>query len=200
MTDSPGHHYNNYYSIRVTLTGPVVTRSQWNSVNPGRIDRPSLPQTFELVGRDSSGNAVVKYGFELKQWFVGGGQGSHSFASSKCNSFGYRLPIISDLTNATCPGDYSDSDECQGAVGATPSSPDRYLRRHIGAGFFTEWGDVSTYRGSVFYGSTNQYWTSEQKSDNNKYFLVHSLIGRIFTYSDEREHMGNNAYALCVYP
>ncbi|WP_133052325.1 hypothetical protein, partial [Gilliamella apis] len=37
MTDSPGHHYNNYYSIRVTLTGPVVTRSQWNSVNPGRI-------------------------------------------------------------------------------------------------------------------------------------------------------------------
>ncbi|OTQ63799.1 hypothetical protein, partial [Gilliamella apis] len=57
-------------SVRVTLTGPVATYSQWSSDNPGEIARPSLPQVFELVGRDSSGNAVVKYGFVLKQWFV----------------------------------------------------------------------------------------------------------------------------------
>ena len=52
--------------VRVTLTGPVATAGQRNSSNPGNIPRPSLPQTFELVGRDSQGNVIVKYGFYAK--------------------------------------------------------------------------------------------------------------------------------------
>ena len=199
MTDSPGHHYNNYYSVRVTLTGPFATYSQCQSNNPGRIDRPSLPQVFELVGRDSSGNAVVKYGFELKQWFVGCNFSTVSIASSWCNSFGYRRPKVSDLTNATCQGEGSNAD-CQGAVGATPSSPDNRVRRHIGAGFFTEWGSMSNYRGSAFGSREAEYWTSEQKSDNNKYFLVRSTNGGILTYSDEQEHWDWPGEVVCVYP
>ncbi|MCX8583024.1 hypothetical protein, partial [Gilliamella sp. B3372] len=60
-------------SVRVTLTGPYATQSQINSSNPSRVSTPSLPQTFELVGRDNNGNPVIKYGFTLKQWFVNRG-------------------------------------------------------------------------------------------------------------------------------
>ncbi|MCT6885963.1 MAG: hypothetical protein M3Z47_08365, partial [Gilliamella apis] len=88
-------------SVKVTLTGPVATSSQWQSENPYSIGRLSLPQTFELVGRDSSGNAVVKYGFKLKQWFVNrGGRKDYTYSSisSWCNNIGYRIPKVKDLT------------------------------------------------------------------------------------------------------
>ncbi|WP_131798796.1 MULTISPECIES: hypothetical protein [Gilliamella] len=181
--------------IRVTLTGPVATPSQWRSDNPGQIARPSLPQVFELVGRDSSGNAVLKYGFVLKQWFVNRGTSTynHSSTESWCNKIGYRLQKVSDLTNASCQG-YLSGPHCQGAVGATPSSPDNRVGRHIGAGFFTEWGWMETYSNSAFDGRYFDYWTSEQKSDNS-YFVVGSYQGRI--------HFQNNqqvARGLCVYP
>ncbi|MCX8676003.1 hypothetical protein J3U16_11960, partial [Gilliamella sp. B3023] len=37
-------------SVRVTLTGPYATQSQINSSSPIPISKPTLPQTFELVG------------------------------------------------------------------------------------------------------------------------------------------------------
>ncbi|WP_133052269.1 hypothetical protein [Gilliamella apis] len=179
--------------VRVTLTGPVATKRQWQSNNLGQIARPSLPQVFELVGRDSSGNAVLKYGFVLKQWFVGGEYGgTQSNISSRCNSFGYRLPKVSDLTNASCQG-YRSGPHCQGAVGATPSSPDNTSRRHIGAGFFSEWGWMVAYSNSTF-GEVKRYWTSEQQSDN-RYFMVDSYAGGIESKNNELE-----SYAVCVYP
>ena len=62
-------------SVRVTLTSDFDTESQLSLDDPGNIDKPSLPQVFELVGRDSpDGNVVVKYGFELKQWFINRGK------------------------------------------------------------------------------------------------------------------------------
>ncbi|OCG05998.1 hypothetical protein [Gilliamella apis] len=187
---------DNYSRVRVILTGPVATPSQWRSDNPGQIARLSLPQVFELVGRDSSGNAVLKYGFVLKQWFVNRGYDSYTYSSmeSWCNKIGgYRVPKVSDLTNASCQGRDSGPG-CQGAVGATPSSPDNYARRHIGAGFFTEWGWMKYYSNSAFDGTYFDYWTSEQKSDNS-YFLVGSYPGRIYFKNNEQVARG-----LCVYP
>ncbi|PXY93140.1 hypothetical protein DKK77_06495 [Gilliamella apis] len=178
MTDSTST------SVRVTLTGPVATPSQWSSGNPGQIARPSLPQVFELVGRDSSGNAVVKYGFVLKQWFVNSGNSHynyHSTALSWCNNIGYRLPKVKDLTNARWD-----------SFGATPSSPGNYYCHHIGAGFFTEWGYMKSYTGATFYGGA--YWTSDRRS--NDYYLTASLVdGSIAA-------MRNNEYhdVVCVYP
>ncbi|WP_141671402.1 hypothetical protein, partial [Gilliamella sp. Gris1-4] len=86
---------------RVTLTGPRASSSQISSSNPGSLTRPSLPQTFELVGRDSNGNEV-RYGFKLRQWFVhrGSQRASVSNQTSWCNSLGYRMPRVRDLTNA----------------------------------------------------------------------------------------------------
>ncbi|MBI0059884.1 hypothetical protein H3T83_01580 [Gilliamella sp. M0320] len=182
MTDSTST------SVRVTLTGPVATSY---SDNPGRIDRLSLPQTFELVGRDSSGNAVVKYGFKLKQWFVnrGGYKSTPSSLSSWCNKIGgYRVPKVKDLTNSVCQGAGSDR-YCRSAVGARPSSPDAYLRRHIGAGFFTEWGSTGT---NV---STIRYWTND--SVNCDYRICHFFVNHmgIANLTNYRELNG-----LCVYP
>ncbi|OTQ39813.1 hypothetical protein B6C97_01005 [Gilliamella apis] len=197
MTDSTST------SVRVTLTGPVATESQWESDNPGRIARSSLPQVFELVGRDSSGNAVVKYGFELKQWFVNRGEeywnSSYTFssASSWCNRIGYRLVKVMDLTNASCPEDDSGY-VCRNygnqvnALTATPSSPDHMMRRHIGAGFFTEWGTMVRYTGANF--EPYNYWANDKTSDNRYYFAVDSGFGDVsfdgVTYKA----------VLCVYP
>ena len=134
---------------RVTLTGPRASSSQIGSNYPSSLARPVLPQTFELVGRDSSGNEV-RYGFVLRQWFV------HRAGESKlyedqlawCRSLGYRMPRIRDLTNSN----YNN-------LGATPSSSDNYYMRYIGAGFFTEWGSINRYANVGFV--NGYYWTSD---------------------------------------
>ena len=193
-------------SVKVTLTGPAVTDpNQWDSDNPSRIARPSLPQVFELVGRDSSGNAVVKYGFELKQWFVNRGNyaSTHSSILSWCNKIGgYRLPKVKDLTNATCHGNAGGNvDYCQyyandvNAIGATPSSPGNHYNRHIGAGFFTEWGDMRDYTGANFPSGwlDSPNWTSDQSSDNRVYFEVDLSYGYVLYFY-------NKSFGVCVYP
>ncbi|OCG04462.1 hypothetical protein A9G15_01880 [Gilliamella apis] len=194
MTNSP------YYrgGVRVTLTGPTVTDpNQWVSGNPDRIGRPSLPQTFELVGRDSSGNAVVKYGFELKKWFVFrgriGGVWSWGYRESWCNGLGgYRLPNVKDLTNAPC----KDRDGREGIcpdidLGLTPSTPDVVASRQIGGGFFSEWGNFydRRYDGSYF---LQGYVVVESRQVLH---IVRTFDGRIFRESGSSVHS-----MLCVYP
>ena len=184
-------------SVRVTLTGPVATYSQWSSDNPGEIARPSLPQVFELVGRDSSGNAVVKYGFVLKQWFVNSGnnQKDHFSVESWCSRIGYRVPNVRDLTNASCRA-YNDNPEgsCNDLVEATPTSPDDKMRRHIGAGFFSEWGNMNDYPGANFYGL--YYWTNDKKNSNSRnFFDVHLDWGYVHYLRGVA-----NLFGVCVYP
>ncbi|MWN06800.1 hypothetical protein, partial [Gilliamella sp. Pas-s95] len=114
---------------RVKLSGPRADSSQLRSANPSPLTRPTLPQRFELVGRDSDGNEG-RYGFVLKQWFVNRGitPGNRSNISTWCSRLGYRLTRVRDLTNAVCSGENSGS-WCQGSVGATPSSSNNtYMR------------------------------------------------------------------------
>ena len=181
-------------SVRVTLTGPVAIDSQWSSNNPDNIDRPSLPLVFELVGRDSHGNAVVKYGFELKQWFVNRGTDKYNYSSlsSWCTKIGYRLAVVKDLTNAACRGTYSGP-HCQGAVGATPSSPVNHYQRRIGSGFFTEWGTLTDYTGANF--ANTPYWTSDAFSSNNLFFVVSTYFGHVASFGTSDTTNG-----VCVYP
>jgi hypothetical protein len=163
---------NSSTSVRVTLTGPHATSSQMSSSSPGNIPRPSLPATFELVGRDSRGNAVIKYGFELKQWFVNRGDGWYNYSSSLswCNSIGYSMPRVRDLTNSVQTGSEPIS-------GASPSSSGNYYMRHVDAGFFSEWGDVNKYTGASF---AYDSWTSEASGSQQFYvYLSGGRIGRI---------------------
>ncbi|MCX8679560.1 hypothetical protein J3U22_08030, partial [Gilliamella sp. B2865] len=177
-------------SVRVTLTGPYAT---FYGDNSGRISTPSLPQTFELVGRDNNGTPVVRYGFTLKQWFVidGSTQSNYSDTLSWCDSLGYRVSRVRDLTNASCRGSNSDSN-CRGSVGATPSSPDNGYIRHIGSGFFSEWGAMYNYSG-VGFRDNNWFWTSD--STGSSQFVVYSNYGPVSKYSGSVR-----AYELCVYP
>ena len=175
-------------SVRVTLTGPYATQSQISSANPGPLSTISLPQTFELVGRDTNGTPVVKYGFTLKQWFVNRGSKRDTYSNtlSWCNSIGYRVPSVKDLTNASCPNNDSD---CRGSVGATPSSPSNHFMRHIGSGFFTEWGRMYDYSGVGF--NDNWYWTSDP---NGSYqFIVDTYNGNVYW-----SYYYN--YGLCSHP
>ncbi|OCF98319.1 hypothetical protein A9G16_05315 [Gilliamella apicola] len=195
--------------VRVTLTGPVAPSSQWQSENPRRIDKPSLPQTFEIVGRDRrSGNAVVKYGFVLKQWFVNRGSyvSTSSSVESWCNKIGYRLPKVRDLTNASCrvppPGtiDYCNGHESEiNALTATPSSPDHRVRRHIGTGLLSEWGEMYEYTyntGANFFkgglwATADYNFVIKQGSDTDE-----DPTGIIWFLPT----LTNNFRGLCVYP
>ncbi|MFQ0971237.1 hypothetical protein GYW75_10640 [Gilliamella sp. ESL0232] len=166
-----------YSNTRVTLNGPKADSTQMNSDNPSPLRRPSLPQTFELVGRDSQGNEV-RYGFVLRQWFVDRGIRGDSLSnqSTWCNSLGYRLSRVRDLTNAVCSGWGMNSyAPCTGAVGATPSSSGNGYMRHIGAGFFTEWGYLRNYIGAGFFNNT--CWTSDTIGSNG--FFVPSSGGSV---------------------
>jgi hypothetical protein len=99
-----------------------------------------LPATFELVGQDSHGSAVIKYGFKLKQWFVTRGEYNYYgyFNSlSWCRSIGYQMPRVRDFTNSQCIGVMGGSG-CEGSVGTTPSSSSNHYQRNINAGFLTE--------------------------------------------------------------
>ena len=168
-------------SVRVTLTGPYATESQHNSDSPSPISKPTLPQTFELVGRDTNGTPVVKYGFTLKQWFVNRGdeRKNYSNTSSWCSRIGYRVPRVRDLTNAS----YNRSTP-------TPSSSSgNYYQRRIGSGFFTEWGKMSDYSGVGFY--DRWYWTSDPYDSTQ--FIVN-------TYEGYATRNYNNNDGLCSHP
>ncbi|MCX8675968.1 hypothetical protein J3U16_11780 [Gilliamella sp. B3023] len=174
-------------SVRVTLTGPYATPSQHSSSNPGPISKPTLPQTFELVGRDSNGTPVVRYGFTLKQWFINRGsviERNYSSALSWCNSIGYRLPRVRDLTNAVRTYDGVIS-------GATPSSPNNRYMRHIGSGFFTEWGRMVDYSGVGFL--SPWYWTSDPVDRTQ--FVVSAYDGYVGWYYTNHDY-----YGLCSHP
>ncbi|MFQ0993717.1 hypothetical protein ACGH6Q_01500 [Gilliamella sp. BG2] len=176
--------------VGVKLTGPEAS-NQWNNPNPSRIAVPKLPQTFELVGRDIYGVEVVKYGFVLRQWFVNRGFQLKTYSDhlAWCNSLGYRMPRVRDLTNAVCSG-WSSGSWCQGAVGATPSSSGNNYQRHIGAGFFTEWGITVGYAAGF---ASTFYWTSDATGSDQ--FYVYSSGGSAYSGSAR-----DTRYGLCTAP
>jgi hypothetical protein len=177
---------------RVTLNGPEA-RSWWSNSNPNRITVPSLPQTFELVGRDNNGNEV-RYGFKLRQWFVNRGDQFKTYSEQLawCNSLGYRMPRVRDLTNAVCSG-WGSGSWCQGALGSTPSSSNNAYQRHIGAGFFTEWGAMYGYADAGFIKTLKYYWTSDARGNN--LFNVSSLDGYV-----DNNSVSWSYYAVCTTP
>ena len=187
-------------SVRVSLTGPFAKDEQLGSSNPsslGTILNPTLPQTFELVGRDSqSGEEVVKYGFQLKQWFVNRGTESYTnkSVSSWCSDIGYRMPKVKDLTNAICQGVNTGGNICKGAVGATPSSTGNHYQRRIGAGFFSEWGDLKDYADAGFrFG----YWTSDPgQASNYTEFIVYAYSG--YASSGFISNGGDTRFGVCA--
>ncbi|MCO6553065.1 MAG: hypothetical protein J6563_08860 [Gilliamella sp.] len=109
------------YVTRVTLNGPKLSFGNVSGLAP--VSLPTLPQKFELVGRDSRGNEV-KYGFELRKWFFGVNESFamiHILWRDSCRTAGgYRIPEQSNLF----------------------SSNGNHYMRSIGGGLYSEWGSV----------------------------------------------------------
>ncbi|SCB91411.1 hypothetical protein GA0061081_102311 [Gilliamella bombicola] len=162
---------------RVKLSGPSADSTQIESDNPSSLIVPFLPLTFELVGKDSRGNEV-RYGFVLQKWFVhrGNKADTQPNQSTWCSRLGYRLSDTKDLTNSVKTSSPSIS-------GALPSSSGNYYKRHIGAGFFTEWGYMRHYADAGF---TSYYWTSDPAG--RRFFYIYSSGGNIHipNYNDNR--------------
>ncbi|OCG18531.1 hypothetical protein A9G22_04375 [Gilliamella sp. App2-1] len=176
--------------VRVTLTGPEA-RDQWNDDKPHQIPQPTLPLTFELEGKDSNGQTVLKYGFVLQKWFVSRGNKSESVANTAiwCTSLGYRFPQVKDLTNASCSN--GNVALCKGSVGATPPSNNNNYQRQIGASLLSEWGRLLSYPDYRF---TLYFWTNDAKDSINN-FMVSSDDGMISHNSTDWYYNG-----ICVYP
>ena len=176
---------------RVKLTGPEA-RTQRNNPKPSQIAKPRLPQTFELVGRDRDGVEVVKYGFELRQWFVHrdnlNGYQHYSDQLAWCNGLGYRMSRVRDLSNAKC-GIYWPF--CSNGIDDSSSSGNYYQRR-IGGGFFAEWGEPSYFGGKDFNSPYAVCWTSDKVGTTP--FHV-SLDGRVSNSSE-----GLPFDAICTTP
>ena len=181
-------------TVRVTLTGPFANEAQWQSDSPGIIYRPSLPQTFELVGRDSLDNEILKYGFQLKQWFINRGVNKYIYesTSSWCSNIGYRIPTVKDLTNSVCEGIWSHS-RCKDMEGGMPPSSGNHYQRTIGAGFFSEWGFMYYYTDANF-GHSDYYWTSEL--GGNERLDVSSDGGHVFWAG----YSSYSVYGICLLP
>jgi hypothetical protein len=177
---------------RVKLTGPEA-RNQWENPHPNLIAKPQLPQTFELVGRDIKTNdEVVKYGFVLRQWFVNRGDEWKIYSDQLawCNGLGYRMSRVRDLTNGKC-GVHFNFPCINGVDGATPSSVHSGYQRRIGAGFFTEWGEMLSYPDAGFRGYG--CWAYGAPGSSRLYH-VDSHGGWVVGYDS------NIDYAVCTTP
>jgi hypothetical protein len=200
--------------LRVKLTGPVATKNQIISSVPGPVALPTLPQTFEIVGYDNSGKAVIKYGFKLEKWFVirrcrasecdtiSNGQLGQREHADWCDSIGYRVPAIQELTNAQCedyPWGYDPWHHANffctfGIDSAKPHSPNEFAQRNIGP-FISEWGYLR------FAGCRGCYddfvWTSDSMTTTRgrRYYFVVAPEGNV-NYGNQNF----DAVALCVNP
>ncbi|MWP48928.1 MULTISPECIES: hypothetical protein [unclassified Gilliamella] len=209
---SRNRYYNHegcFVVYRVKLTGPSAI-AQGNNDIPAPIAKPNLPQTFELVGKDSGGNEIIKYGFQLRQWFVSRAKWSvYSEQLAWCNGLGYRMPQIKDLTNA---GNFFYRDEALGNVGGTPSSNSSNYTRVIGGGFLGEWGDFGKYypgvdpiSGYVWTSNTRPYDGGSRSRISR--FAILSWLGEVdhqpCDSSDPSDFFCHNYYhygVVCVTP
>ncbi|OCG60273.1 hypothetical protein [Gilliamella sp. Fer4-1] len=142
--------------VRVTLNGPFADDTQINSGNPIPFFKQSLPQTFELVGRNRHNEEVVRYGFVLKHWFINRGdkKGSQSEQTAWCSAINYRMSRVKDLTNVKC-GERRTEDNfpCRNGIDGAFRPPINYridyapeaTLRYVDAGLITEWGILNYY-------------------------------------------------------
>ncbi|NUF50204.1 hypothetical protein [Gilliamella sp. ESL0250] len=181
---------------RVTLNGQHA-RAHINNPHPRRIDNEiELPQTFELVGKNRSGEEIVRYGFVLQKWYVNRGRKFDTFQNqlSWCSSLGYRMVQVKDLTNSACRGSGSGP-HCRGAISATPHSTGNHYQRRIGAGFSAEWGDTGIYTRAGF--ENHFYWTSDAAGGDYQFTV---FMGGGYIGNHNALPNNTNYYGLCTTP
>jgi hypothetical protein len=163
---------------RVTLTGPDMN-------NAATKQKLISPETFELIA-SKNGAEVFRYGFVLKKWFVNSGSTKYAYGDAFrfCRGMDYMISYVKDLTNALC-STINARVTCGIPAGATPRSPGKYYMRHLGAGFFSEWGDMHKYSGAGF-DDVVRYWAYY-----TNYRTVSSHNGSI--YSNAYSH-----HAICA--
>ncbi|MWN31534.1 MULTISPECIES: hypothetical protein [unclassified Gilliamella] len=160
--------------VKVNLLGPVI----------GQADISFTPTTFTIFA--DKAQTIPIYRFRLNHWFVvTNDQVARNFTKTKeyCESLGYRLPTVSELTNYKAPDIGWDH--------GYPPNMNMYPVKQIGGGLISEWGTLGFYT-TGFYSAS--YWTSNHHKDNNYYsvYMHGAVISNPIT--DEFDQ------ALCVSP
>lgn len=166
-----GQYVNN--KVKVNLLGPVV----------GQADMSFTPTTFTIFA--DKAQTIPIYRFRLNHWFVvSDDHVARDFSETNeyCESFGYRLPTVSELTNYKAPDIGWDH-------GYFPNM-NMYPVKQIGGGLISEWGTLGYYNAAGFNGAS--YWTSNHHKDNNYY--------SVYMYGGVASSPATDAFyqALCV--
>lgn len=187
-------------SVKITITGPTTAGTGLNNTDtPSKINVPTLPAKLVLEGKNSSGKVVARYGFVVQKWFISRGRFTGrppknivANQTSWCNGIGYRIARVNELTNAS--GLTTNGDTISGAA---PGSGGNYIKRTIGAGFFTEWGLM----GKDSYGTAdfqdNGYHTNDRNS-NGSMTLTVAPDNNISVTSQPVDT--NESFGICVSP
>ncbi|MDF7670011.1 hypothetical protein PT276_02120 [Orbaceae bacterium ESL0721] len=163
---------------KIALTGP-----RYNTNNAST----AVPTTFILYSDKEKKNKI--YSFTINRWFIAtpgeGGGYKENYCSSSYGSK-YRVPGVSDFTNANFPS--------QNWTAGLAGQPNNYQRR-IGGGLFAEWGDIRNFN----YYTTSDfdyhwYWVAEKYLSWQR--DVDSYIGYI-NYDNPTTKVGRFA---CVTP
>ncbi len=161
-----------------------------------------IPTTFTLYSDKEKTNVIYK--FTLKQWFIVNSSPAKSYSDAKnyCESLGYRLASIAELTNANTNGwqgglkgqgnNYQRRISVNDSSKVTPTNP-----LGTSGGLFAEWGDTNiTYYFASFF-RFDKYWASESININGD--KLYPLVSSEGSISFEKENY-SNAAAACVSP
>lgn len=151
-----------------------------------------VPTTFTIFTDQSKKTKL--YTFKIAQWFIVKPNSNdnkkgviYSEAKNYCESIGYRLPLIGDLTNANAPDSAWE--------GGLPGQPNNYQRR-IGGGLLAEWGDL---KNTNEYSDSNvtlmKFWGVNYQGDNNLPYLIDNSTGQVM-----KGGKNLTAQAICVSP
>ncbi|MGS0636981.1 inverse autotransporter beta domain-containing protein, partial [Citrobacter sp. VF227] len=133
-------------------------------------------KTVTITATPVAGGAPLTYAFTLKGWYINDGDAIRSWSDANmyCSSqSGYSLPTIVQLTNDTWR-------KSSGAKGQDQT-------RAANAGLWSEWGNLTSYSGAGFSGTS--YWSSEQSSSDYNYYVflnvgvVYHDVNTIMIYS-----------------
>jgi hypothetical protein len=167
-------YYGNYPNeATITLLGPKA----------GQPNTSFSPTTFIIYADQAQTKPI--YSFTINKWFILLEDGKRTFKESReyCESIGYRLPTVPELTNVK-------NVELNWHQGY-PTGKEGFSKVQLGGGIIPEWGsDVFRLDRHIY----RKFW-SNNRHKNDNYYLV-DAYGLIFS-EPITEQIG---YALCISP
>ncbi|MDF7667171.1 hypothetical protein PT273_04835 [Orbaceae bacterium ESL0727] len=170
----------------IALKGPKDGDSQSEAKN-------AVPTLFTLYSDASKTHKI--YTFKINKWFIfNPASTTYPILETYCNNLGYRVPIVTDYTNAN--GNVNNSNFLwTGGLAGQPN----YFQRRIGGGLFAEWGGFSEYS-DIMSPPGLTVWTSNMYYNSNNWLIRYAVSPSLGAISGTNQSLNAENGAGCVYP